>query len=736
MNWDEMFAAGAPQPLMPGQQPAPRQAAPNDVIVRGPDGTENRFPVGTPQEAILQAMQQRYAPGASPYNPPGAVHTQTPEPGQDPAQTAARDFLPSLGTGLAQGAYELATFPATALRFATWGANQVSDRITGEPLFPDNGLMQPVFDLQDRGRDWMAETLHQPTTTAGEFARTIGEFVPGAAALGPGNFLGNTVRYGVIPGAASEAAGQMFDGTDLEPYARVAAGLLSGVGMALSANAGAGAGIPGTTGAAASVLARNLRESGITPAELTAAERLIADGSGRGIQITWPEALNTATNGRVDATMLQSFVEQSRGGQPVMSNFMAGRPAAATAAAAREFDNIGTQATPRALGQVGQELADYYIGNVRNQINAATRPLYNAAGAVQVDPIAFGQLFNDPLVQAAVRNIRNDPVYARTVTGLPDDSVAMMDALKKYFEDMAGKQAGDRANFAASVYGQQATAARDAAVNASPDYAAAVQQQSMLRRQNLEPLERGQMGVLAGTEDLGTQTATLFPRNPFAGTADETRETISQIASVDPNAASSLVRSHVEQVFDQATRNLVRGENQFGAARFVAELRGNAEQARTLEAAVRALPNGDARWAGFEALMRVFQATGSRLPPNSRTTFNTAMESQMTGGTPLGSLGSLMLSPGKLAGAVRSFYSDFRLGRNSAELARIITDPASGPLLQRLAMGGPLDDMVSVASALLTQTGGTVGGQNYDFDTPRLGALVPSLPPRANVGAN
>lgn len=718
----------------PGQvRPAAPQPQATDIVVGGPDGATLRFPAGTDQQTILRVMQQRYggpqsAPQPTPANAPGDVHAQRPLPGQSEQNRATADFFPSLGTGLVQGAYELATLPATGLRLATQGANIASGLVGAGPLFPDNGLMQPVFDAQDRGRDWMADTLHQPTTTVGEFARTVGEFLPGAAALGPGNFLGNTIRYGVVPGVLSEAAGQITEGTALEPWARAAAGLI-GVGAgAIQASAGAGAGLPGSTGVALGVLARNLRGANITEAEIAAAEALIQRGQSYGVTVTWPEALYTTTNGRIDATALQRVIEQSRGGQPIMSDVMANRTTAARAAGDAAMPALGASASPAALGQLTQELADDAIRYVRDQINDATRQLYRQSEGVQVDPIVFGRLYNDPLVQAAIREIRGSPVYGRTVANLPDDSVAMMDALKQYFNDMAGKQAGERANFAAGVYGGQERAVRDAATDASPEYAQALAEQSMMRRQWLDPLERGQMGALQGTADLGTQTGTLFPRNPFAGTAEETADTVSRLAAADPDAASALVRSYVEQQFNEATRDLVRGGNQFGPAKFVAAIRGNAEQARTLEAAVRALPDGNARWEGFEALLRVFQATGARQPAGSGTTFNTAIEAQLSGsGTPLGTLGSLIASPTESFKVVKGWWNDRRLGGNAAELARIITDPASGPLLMRLAMGGPLRDLANVAATLLQQ--GTVaytgGGQN--FSQPRLGALVPSL---------
>lgn len=736
-GWMDYFPAPAATPASLTPTAAP-QGDGQQIIVRA-NGNEYRFPAGTPLSVIQNAMQgQQGGPAISPgTNLPGDVHMERPLPGQSEQNRATQDFLPSLGTGLAQGAYELATLPATVLHGAVDLSNWASDKITGRPLFPDYGLLSPVFDAQQQGRDWMQENLHQPTTTVGEFARTVGEFVPGAVALGPGQGItgavGNAVRYGVVPGVLSEAAGQATEGTALEPWARVAAGILGAGVMAVGANAGAGAGLPGTVGASSAVLARYLRGTGMTAAEAQAAERLVQEGARQGVPVTWPEALNSATNGRIDATALQRFVEQSRGGQPIMSDFIANRTAGATTAAARGASTIGPASNPTQLGQITQELADDAIRYVQEQINAATRPLFNAAAGTSVDPIAFGRLYNEPLVQQAIKDIRASNVYGREVAGLPDDSVGMMQALKVYFEDLAGKESGTRANFAASVYSQQATAARDAGTAASPDYADWLHNQSILRRNYLTPLEAGPLGAVAGTGDIGGQLQAIFPRNPFSGSANEVTTTIRAIAQQNPQAAGALVRQHVEQVFNQATRNLTGGQNQFGAARFVAEIKGNAQQAANLEAGIRALPNGDTIWEGFNSLLRVLQATGARKPAGSPTTFNTAIEAQMSRGTPVATLGSLMASPMDATTAVGRWYRDFRLGKNSAQLAEIITDPASLPLLQRLAMGGPLQDLQRIAGMLIDQHLHTVEGQW--IDQPRLGALVPQSP-GANVAPN
>lgn len=69
--------------------------------------------------------------------------------------------------------------------------------------------------------------LPQPKTTAGEYARTIGEFAPGAV-LGPGGVVKNLTKFGVAPAIASETAGQATEGTKAEPFARLAGALLAG----------------------------------------------------------------------------------------------------------------------------------------------------------------------------------------------------------------------------------------------------------------------------------------------------------------------------------------------------------------------------------------------------------------------------------------------------------------------------------------------------------------------------
>ena len=96
------------------------------------------------------------------------------------------------------------------------------------------GAGAPTTADVNRVADVAGLPSHQPPTTAGKYAYTVGSFLPGALATpaeGPMGVVGNAIKFGVIPGAASEAAGEATAGTGIEPWARFIAGAGAGVGF-------------------------------------------------------------------------------------------------------------------------------------------------------------------------------------------------------------------------------------------------------------------------------------------------------------------------------------------------------------------------------------------------------------------------------------------------------------------------------------------------------------------------
>lgn len=152
-------------------------------------------------------------------------------PGEKIGRTI-NDMGASLGSGIVSGGAALLDTPGAimavggdlaAAGLRAVGAPEVMADQTSKAL-----RQTPLGDgdLTGRGTDLAAPGARafEPQTTAGEYAQTVGEFLPGSL-LGGGNLAGSAMRYGVLPGLASEAAGQATEGTEYEQMARIAAAI-------------------------------------------------------------------------------------------------------------------------------------------------------------------------------------------------------------------------------------------------------------------------------------------------------------------------------------------------------------------------------------------------------------------------------------------------------------------------------------------------------------------------------
>lgn len=125
----------------------------------------------------------------------------------------AGELIRGAGAGAIRGAAELAGLPGTAMQGVDYLARRAG-------LLPEE-YRSPVAETMSgagirRGLERMTggATEYVAPGTAGEFAGTIGEFVGGGA--------GGRLAPLVAAGAASEAAGQLTEGTALETPARIA----------------------------------------------------------------------------------------------------------------------------------------------------------------------------------------------------------------------------------------------------------------------------------------------------------------------------------------------------------------------------------------------------------------------------------------------------------------------------------------------------------------------------------
>jgi hypothetical protein len=332
---------------------------------------------------------------------------------------------------------------------------------------------------------------------------------------------------------------------------------------------------------------------------------------------------------------------------------------------------------------------------VRGGINNASDPYYAAASGVRLTPQEMAQVRALPGYQTAVDTIRDNPQLARYVQGMPEDSIGFLNEVKKQMdaarEAAASPLTGTPNMQVPAGWGADAAAVRDIGVQASRrtpgnPYETALNIQQHGRETYLEPLLAGPLGNMA-KKDLTTKRAidVLFPNSPIPNSANEIEIAVRALAQRNPWAARQLVRAHMEMTFNEAAKDLISGANQAGGAKFRAALIGNPQRAANLEAAVRALPNGDQIWPGINRFLDVLQATGQRMHVGSRTSYNDLVSEAMKSGGNVSEILKAATNPMQGLKGFADKWDRWRLGQNLDELARVFTDPTAANMFRAIA---------------------------------------------------
>ena len=168
--------------------------------------------------------------------------------------------------------------------------------------------------------------------------------------------------------------------------------------------------------------------------------------------------------------------------------------------------------------------------------------------------------------------------------------------------------------------------------------------------------------------------------------------------------ARQLVRTHAEMIFNEAAQRLASsGPAQGGGAKFVAILRGNPQQAANLEAAVRALPNGDQVWPGFNRFLEVLEAQQFRQATGSRTAFKIPGVEDLRSGGLANNAAQIVATGGfKWPQKAMQAIQNWNIGRNLDELSRLLTDPAAANQFRAIAAAPRGSDKALALAARLS----------------------------------
>jgi hypothetical protein len=699
------YGAGDASNLPPVQLPTlGNQTIPNVVIGRRatqdaasdfPDYSPARNAAGLPTGSEHGSAASEF-PEWKPTAPPA------PSPPELPLSVGDRfaDAGSSLGSGIVKGLASIAATPGDVRELMGSGmdavANFVARKIGAPEINPQ--VTEPRYNIQPSTaqvesavKPYVPSAISpdfKPKTDIGNLLQTGGEFLPSAVA-GPGGIAKKLGYQVALPAIASTTARKVFEGNPAEGAAG-AGGALTGsiIGAILSGRGGA------------TKVLRSQLPANLTKADVDAARSLMNEARSQGIALTWPEALSHVKNAPVGQDM-QRMAESSPHSRATMQEFMADRPAQVRGAFQGNADRIANPTgQPSAIGPAAAETAEGAIGDVRKAINAQAEPFYKGSEGILLTPTEMAQVRAVPGYEEAAKAVRADPQLNRYVSHLPENSVGFLNEVKKQL-DTASKNAASvlsqNPNMQrAAGLGEDAKAVKAAAVDKSNnvsnvasqrsgEYGTALSIESQLREKYLTPLMNGPLGKLAESKDTKSAINALFPANPLPNSQYEISQAVSALAARRPALAEQLVRAHAEMVFNEANKALQGGANQFAGAKFAVRIAGNEQQRANLKAAVEALPKGRARWAGFEKFLDVVEATGRRQAIGSKTEFNRLEHSMMSGSSLVGEAVKLGASPGKWFSAVSDKWSNWQLGHNLDEVARIITDPTSGKLFAKIA---------------------------------------------------
>lgn len=609
------------------------------------------------------------------------------------AANQALDVARSAGTGLAEGAIGLVGLPGTVREGVNWAVEQGMRRAFGvEPAPPEevrrnNGMLDALMVPPPSARQitqavqGVTGEFYRPQTTAGEYARTVAEFVPGAAAFGvPGLArLGatNLAVNAVAPGVASEAAGQLTRGTSFEPAARIAAGFAGGVGANM---------LPGVRPNYATQLAGQAARE-VTPQEWAAARQLLDDASARGVQLTLDEAIQTVTGGATRMNDVRRVLDQTAGGGEIMRRAMADRNPALERVAREGVDQIAPPAvTPSAIGPQAQRAAETAIDRMRQAGNQIAEPFYDALRGQTMPAAEYARISQNPSYQEALRQFRSNRELSAPYAGLGDDNLAVVNQVVQQLDTLvqaARPGIGNQQNANRTLEGLRQGArseADQAGIAASREWEQAREIVRDWRRRYVDPLQAGPLGGIAATDDVTAQTARLTREIPNAeGEITQAIGLLRGTGQQGEEAARGLARLRIEQDINNRFGATNRGQvDDFAGARFAGDIRGDVQRGRNVDAMVRATA-GQSIGDEFQRRIDILAATGARPQPGSATTFNTLLSGAMQQGGPWNWFSGVRQN-------IRDQYQQARLQATSTDLARLLlAGPQGLNTLQRTA---------------------------------------------------
>lgn len=598
------------------------------------------------------------------------------------ALSQAQDWLTNRGLDFATWAAGAGT-PDPELRQTVQDMFHGASRVSGNFANPD----APTQGQLDQSAQQHFGQYHDPQTTPGRYAESIGEMAPNALfpVGGDEKFAGQLLQRGgrvLLPGLGAQGAEDLApDG--YKPLARMAGG---GVGGAFEGT------LEAMSRAPSAAFGRVLPMMDQDTIDQVAALRQSA--SQRGINLTIPEAVAQVT-GNTGPTNLQRTLENSARLRPQLSPYFAQRPDQVRGAVNGFVDQLSpgiSESDPGMLGLRTQRAAQgvqMKAGSIRSQLAGAQ---YGMADGQDVDRSAMADLLSGITDQAAGdKTGLISPSLSRLADSLtgpdgqPITDIGNLSTARNYWReaiDLPPENSTALTKRTGGMIGGHLDAL-DRLLKANPNYAAGDQVYGDLSKGLVDPLTSGPTGAIGRTDDLLGQTGALFPSNPPLGQAGSTANALGALGSQDADLPSALLAQHLGSTYNRSARDLVAGPNEWAGAKYVRDLLGNDEQAATLKGAMGAVDPSGAKGDDFSDLVDALAATGKRQPVGSQTASYLENQGLLHRAPAAMRFFGSLTDPLEWGKNLSNWTGGMAYGRNLDALANMIRDPDTAAILAR-----------------------------------------------------
>ena len=473
-----------------------------------------------------------------------------------------------------------------------------------------------------------------------------------------------------IAGLTEEAVATPFIGTPLEPTARVAGSLLPPAAIGL------------LSARSPSQVITKEEMARVTPQELNLARTIQQESAAARAPVTSAEAIQRATGeirglpagGTTRLPELQRMVESSRGGAPIMREFLAGREALTESQLKSNFP-----LTSRAeLGVEAQQAAEAAQREAAKQVSQRVGPEFRRLESIQIPESRFNALVSyDDVIKSVFDKVKTNPVRKKQTAGMPENSVGFMEVMRQELGDMLGEaQRAGRMSEARVLQQSYDDIKNFVDDTIRGEYQAALTATRQAREQIQRPLESTPVARIAETTQTPQQFASLFAKNAIELnlTPAKIKTTISAFAKQDPLLAKDFVNQYIRSEFDK-----VPVTSQFElrkGARFANNIIGNETQKQNLLTAYEEVYGKSAR-IGFERMLRGLKTQAERLPVGSPTQEKGALAER--------GIGRVKEAVSRPFSALGNIADSIINGRDMEKFARALTSQEGVDELAKLA---------------------------------------------------